>query len=93
MLLSSEQVALLSGDLDYILARTRCDSLPLTIGHVGSALERDPDVLLDLVDGMDAADARWISVPLDVLRPLIGKRLRGVEGGGGAGQPELPMGE
>lgn len=66
--------------------------MPLGAGHVANAVERDPDVLLDLVDGMADADARWVSVPMDELRVLIGKRMRGEVRGGGGSQPELPMG-
>lgn len=80
MLLSEEQFELLKGDLDYILARTSCNSIQLTRGQVSNAVDRDPDVLLDLVEGMPPAEARWLSVPLDVLRPLISRRARGSSG-------------
>jgi len=77
MLLSEDQFDLLKGDLDYILARTSCNSIQLTKGQVSNAVERDPDVLLDLVEGMPASEARWLSVPPDALRPLISRRARG----------------
>ncbi|MEI8310513.1 MAG: hypothetical protein WCH98_07150 [Verrucomicrobiota bacterium] len=86
MLLSEEQFDLLKGDLDYILARTSCNSIQLTKGQVSNAVERDPDVLLDLVEGMPPSEARWLSVPPDVLRPLIGRRARGGTGSPGADQ-------
>lgn len=76
MLLSEEQFELLKGDIDYILARTTCNSIQLTRGQVANAVGRDPDVLLDLVEAMPASEARWLSVPPDVLRPLIGRRAR-----------------
>jgi hypothetical protein len=79
-LLSEDQFEILKGDLDYILARTSCNSIQLTKGQVSNAVERDPDVLLDLVDGMPASEARWLSVPPDVLRPLISRRARGSSG-------------
>lgn len=82
MLLTDDQIELLEGDLDYILARTTCNSIQLTKGQIANALQRDPDVLLDLVDGMSASDARWLSVPPDVLGPLIQRRARGSSGGG-----------
>lgn len=80
MLLSDEQLELLKGDLDYILARTTCNSIQLTKGQVSNAVDRDPDVLLDLVEGMPDSEARWLSVPPDVLRPLIHRRARGGSG-------------
>ena len=86
MLLSEDQLELLKGDLDYILARTSCDSIQLTKGQVCNAIERDPDVLLDLVEGMPASEARWLSVPLDTLRPLIHRRARGGTGPSSADQ-------
>lgn len=90
MLLSDDQIELLKGDLDYILARTRCDTIQLTRGQVLNAFSRDPDVLLDLIDGLPAGDARWLSVPLDALRPLIERRSRGSSGGASGGQAQLP---
>lgn len=81
MLLSEEQFELLKGDLDYILARTSCNSIQLTKGQVSNAIQRDPDVLLDLVEGMPTTEARWLSVPMDVLRSLINRRARGSTGG------------
>ncbi|MEI6073048.1 MAG: hypothetical protein WCS31_14745 [Verrucomicrobiae bacterium] len=86
MLLNDEYIELLKGDLDYILARTKCNSIQLTKGQVANALQRDPDVLLDLVEGMPASEARWLSVPPDVIRPLIQRRSRGATGGYGAAQ-------
>lgn len=86
MLLNDELVELLKGDLDYILARTKCDSIQLTKGQVANALQHDPDVLLDLVEGMSASDSRWLSVPQDVIRPLIQRRSRGATGGHGSSQ-------
>ena len=80
MLLSEEQFGLLKGDLDYILARTSCDSIQLTKGQVSNAIERDPDVLLDLVEGMPPSESRWLSVPIESLRPLIVRRARGGTG-------------
>ena len=80
MLLSEDQFDLLKGDIDYILARTSCNSIQLTKGQVSNAVERDPDVLLDLVEGIPVSEARWLSVPPDVLRPLIVRRARGGTG-------------
>lgn len=87
MLLSEEQFELLKGDLDYILARTSCNSIQLTKGQISNAIDREPDVLLDLVEAMPASEARWLSVPLDALRPLISRRARG-----GTGQPSSDSG-
>lgn len=84
MLLTQEQIELLKGDLDYILGRTACDTIPLTKGQVANAIARDPDALLDLVRGLSSADARWLSVSSDALDPLIERRLRGATGGRGA---------
>lgn len=81
MLLNEEQLELLKSDLDYILARTSCNSIQLTKGQISNALQRDPDVLLDLVEGMPASEARWLSVPIDILRSLINRRARGSTGG------------
>ena len=86
MLLSDEHLELLKGDLDYILARTKCNSIQLTRGQVANALLHDPDVLLDLVEGMPASESRWLSVPPDVIRPLILRRSRGATGGHGSAQ-------
>jgi hypothetical protein len=80
MLLSDDQFELLKSDLDYILARTACDSIQRTKGQVAQAITRDPDVLLDLVGGLSASDARWLSVPSDSLRPLLLQRERGSTG-------------
>ena len=78
MHLSADQVSRLRDDLDYILPRTRCDTVPLTKGFLLRELERDPDVLLDLVEGMSESDARSLSVPHDSLKPLISRRRLGV---------------
>jgi len=80
MLLSEEQFDLLKSDLDYILGRTKCDTILRSKGQVMNAMERDPDVLLDLVEGMPASECRWLSVPWDVLRGLISRRSRGASG-------------
>ena len=84
MLMSEDQFELLKGDLDYIMARTSCNSIQLTKGQVTNAIQYDPDVLLDLVEGMPASEARWLSVPPDVLSPLIQRRARGATGGSGS---------
>ncbi len=78
MLLTCEQVGLLSDDLDYILPRTRCNTVPLTKSRILREIEKDADVLLDLIEGMAECDARFLSVPLDRLRSLISSRQRGV---------------
>jgi len=84
MLLTDDQFELLKADLDYILARTKCNSIQLTKGQIANAIERDPDVLLDLVEAMPSSEARWLSVPCDVLFSLIQRRARGSVGGGSA---------
>ncbi len=89
MLLSDDQVDLLKGDLDFILARTSCNSIQLTKGQVSNAIQRDADVLLDLVEGMPSLEARWLSVPPDVLQPLIQRRARGSSGGSGGDSGSL----
>ena len=81
MLLTHQQVSLLIEDLDYIIPRTRCDTMPLTKTHIVRDLWRDGDILLDLVDGMKESDARFLSVPLENLRSLIARRQRGAAGG------------
>ncbi len=80
MLLTDEQIELLKGDLDYIVARTKCDTIQLTRGQIANEFARDPDVLLDLVAGLPDSDARWLSIPPDVIRPLVQHRLRGTLG-------------
>ena len=80
MLLSDEQLERLKGDLDYILAHTKCDTIQLSKGQVLGALQRDPDVMLELVEAMPPAEARWLSVPPDTLRALIARRARGQKG-------------
>ena len=77
MLLTQHQVCLLIEDLDYIIPRTRCDTMTLTKTHVMRDAERDGDILLDLVEGMQDSDARFLSVPLEKLRALIVSRQRG----------------
>ena len=88
MLLSRDQIELLLGDVDYILPRTVCDKFPITKSRILREIERDADVLLDLVEGMSEADARFLSVPSSTLRSLISRRTRGVAVETGAG-PEL----
>jgi len=83
VLLNDEQIELLRGDLDYILGRTACNTIQLTKGQIANALSRDADILLDLVQGMAPADARWLSLPSDVLSPLIARRTRGTAGSKG----------
>lgn len=92
MHLSVEQVELLRDDLDYILPRTKCDTVPLTKGYLLREMERDPDVLLDLVEGMSAGDARSLSVPLDALQRLISRRRLGFSSGSGGGGQEPLLG-
>lgn len=91
MLLNEEQIELLTGDLDYILGRTACNTIQLTKGQVTNAIARDADVLIDLVQGMAPADARWLSLPMDVVTSLIARRSRGLPGTGpGDGTAPLP---
>lgn len=78
MLLNRDQIECLIGDVDYILPRTACDKIPLTKSTILREIERDADILLDLVEGMSESDARFLSVPLDKLRGLISQRSRGV---------------
>ena len=78
MLLSRDQIELLLGDVDYILPRTACDKFPITKSRILREIERDADILLDLVEGMSEADARFLSVPASTLRSLISRRSRGV---------------
>ena len=80
MLLTQQQVSLLLEDLDYIIPRTRCDTMPLTKSHIVRDAWRDGDILLDLVEGMPDSDARFLSVPLEKLRALITLRQRGAGG-------------
>ena len=89
MLLSQQQVSLLMEDLDYIIPRTRCNTLPLTKGHILRETERDADVLLDLVEGMPEAEARFLSVPLEKLRPLIVRRQQGSSGDSSGQEADL----
>ena len=80
VLLTQQQVSLLIEDLDYIIPRTRCNTMPLTKSHIVRDVWRDGDILLDLVDGMPDSDARYLSVPLEKLRTLIARRQRGSVG-------------
>jgi hypothetical protein len=80
MHLSADQVELLRDDLDFILPRTCCNTVPLTKGFLLREIERNPDVLLDLVEGMSSSDARSLSVPHDMLRTLISRRSLGLSG-------------
>jgi hypothetical protein len=77
MLLTRDQIELLTGEVDYILPRTACDKTPLTKSRILREIERDADILLDLIEGMSEADARFLSVPLASLRLLISRRSRG----------------
>ena len=90
VLLSPQQVTLLLEDLDYIIPRTRCNTLPLTKGHILRETERDADVLLDLVEGMPEAEARFLSVPLEKLRPLMARRQQGSSGGSSEQEADWP---
>lgn len=89
MILSEEMARLLAADLDFILPRTRCDRMLLSKSRVTRELEVDPDAILDLVAGMDDADARWLSVPQDALRPMIQRRQQGSTASSGGGIPDL----
>ena len=80
MLLTQQQVSLLIEDLDYIIPRTRCNTMHLTKSFIVRDIWRDGDILLDLVDGMADSDARYLSVPLEKLRGLIVQRQRGSVG-------------
>ena len=80
VLLTQQQVSLLIEDLDYIIPRTRCDTMPLTKTHIVRDVGRDGDILLDLVEGMRDSDARFLSVPLEKLRSLIARRQSGSAG-------------
>ena len=80
MLLTRDQIELLTGDVDYILPRTACDKIPLTKSCILREIERDADILLDLIEGMSESDARFLSVPMDKLRGLISQRSRGLLG-------------
>ncbi len=78
MLLTQDQIARLVDDLDFILPRTTCDTIPLTKSRILREIESDPDVLLDLVEGMSDSDSRCLGVPREKLRPLVSMRSRGV---------------
>jgi hypothetical protein len=80
VLLTQQQVSLLIEDLDYIIPRTRCNTMHLTKSFIVRDIWRDGDILLDLVDGMPDSDARYLSVPLEKLRSLIARRQRGSGG-------------
>jgi hypothetical protein len=71
---------LLLEDSTDILPRTRCNTLPLTKGYILRETERDADILLDLVEGMPEADARFLCIPLEKLRSLIARRQQGATG-------------
>jgi len=88
MHLTRDQIELLLGDMDYILPRTVCDKFPITKSRILREIERDSDILLDLVEGMSDADARFLSVPASTLRLLISRRSRG-GGGEAAAGPDL----
>ncbi len=88
MLLNRDQIELLLGDMDYILPRTACNKFPITKSRILREIERDSDILLDLVEGMSEADARFLSVPPSTLRSLISRRSRGVVAEAAAG-PDL----
>ncbi len=89
MLLTSEQVQLLLDDVDYILPRTSCDSLPLTKSRILREIETDPDILLDLVAGMSDSDARALAVPFEKLRALAARRARGAASGAASQECDL----
>ncbi|MFM8364515.1 MAG: hypothetical protein ACKOAS_05115, partial [Verrucomicrobiota bacterium] len=78
MLLTPAQIDRLVEDLDFILPRTACNTIPLTKSRILREIESDPDVLLDLVEGMNPSDARCLGVPHEKLRSLISMRTRGV---------------
>jgi hypothetical protein len=89
MILNDDEVQRLLGDVDYILPRTACDKIPLTKSRIMREIERDADILLDLIEGMSEADARFLSVPLDKLRGLISRRMRGAGASEGAAGTDL----
>lgn len=78
MLLTPDQIDRLVADLDFILPRTSCNTVPLTKSGILREIESDPGILLDLVDGMADSDARCLGVPRETLRSLISMRTRGV---------------
>jgi hypothetical protein len=90
VLLTQQQVSLLLEDLDYIIPRTRCDTMPVTKSHIIRDAWRDGDILLDLVEGMPDSDARFLSVPLEKLRALITRRQRGSGGGSSEEADSVP---
>lgn len=77
MLLTPDQIERLAADLDFILPRTSCNTIPLTKSGILREMERNPDILLDLVEGMTDSDARCLGVPSEKLRSLISMRSRG----------------
>ncbi len=89
MLLTRDQIELLIGDVDYILPRTACDKIPLTKSRILREIERDADILLDLIEGMSESDARFLSVPFSSLRALISRRSRGVSASTGPAEGDL----
>ncbi len=80
VLLTQQQVSLLIEDLDFIIPRTSCNTMPLTKSHIVRDAWRDGDILLDLVDGMPDSEARYLSVSLEKLRAMITRRHRGSVG-------------
>jgi hypothetical protein len=89
MLLTTDQIDRLVEDLDFILPRTSCNTIPLTKSRILREIESDPDVLLDLVDGMADSDIRCLGVPLEKLRVLVSKRTRGSSGSTGSSELDL----
>jgi hypothetical protein len=63
--------------------------MPLTKGHILKNAEQDGDILLDLVEGLSDADARFLSVPPEKLRSLIVQRQRGSSGSSCNQEPDL----
>jgi hypothetical protein len=78
MLLTPDQIARLVEDLDFILPRTRCNTIPLTKSRILRDIESDPDILLDLIEGMSESDARCLGVPREKLCSLVSMRARGI---------------
>lgn len=89
MVLSHDEVQRLIGDVDYILPRTACDKIPLVKSRILREIERDADILLDLVEGMSEADARFLSVPLEKLRGLMSRRMLGATSESTTAGPDL----
>jgi hypothetical protein len=89
MLLTPDQIDRLVEDLDFILPRTSCNTIPLTKSRILRDIERDPDILLDLVEGMSESDARCLGVPHDKLRALASQRSRGISTATAARESDL----